>query len=134
MKNLVVLLFILITATGCPIFEHTYTAAGLINNSSQQVRFQISFDYPNIMLPVSENQGGVAFCKAQSSCFLSYKKTNWDRLLSNVRKDTLVFFVVDFDTLTFYGYNKVRENDKILKRYLIHKEDLKKMNYTVTYP
>ena len=49
-------------------------------------------------------------------------------------KDTVCVFLLHEDTVKKYPWNIIRDEYKILKRYDIAITDLKKMNWTITYP
>jgi hypothetical protein len=48
--------------------------------------------------------------------------------------DTLSVFIISADTLLKYGYNDVRENYRVIVRYDLAWEDVKKLNYIFPYP
>jgi hypothetical protein len=48
--------------------------------------------------------------------------------------DTLSIYVFDTDTLNTYDWVKVKVGYKVLKRYDLSLDDLKQMNWTITYP
>lgn len=58
----------------------------------------------------------------------------WEKVIEEMPLDTLSIYFFDNDTLNKYGWNRVKEGYKVLKRYDLSVDDLKKMNWTITYP
>jgi hypothetical protein len=58
----------------------------------------------------------------------------WENVFPDLPKDTLSIYIFSKDTFNTYGWRKVQEGYKILKRYDLSLDDLKKLNWTVTYP
>lgn len=52
----------------------------------------------------------------------------------NFPADTLSVFIFHADTINKYTWEEIREGYKILKRYDLSYDDLKRMNWTITYP
>ena len=55
-------------------------------------------------------------------------------VLDRHQLDTLSVFMIHRDTLLKYGYDDVRENYRILVRYDLDWEEVKKLNYIFPYP
>lgn len=58
----------------------------------------------------------------------------WENVFPGLPKDTLSIYIFSEDTLKSYDWGKVKEDYKILSRYDLSLDDLKKLNWTVTYP
>jgi len=58
----------------------------------------------------------------------------WDVIYSSLPHDTMSVFIFHSDTLKKYTWEDVRNGYKILKRYDLSLEDLKQMNWKITYP
>jgi hypothetical protein len=131
MKKYILLLIVLVLFTACPLIE-LYSRIKFINNSNHVVRFEMSFNYPDTLIP--NEFTGLAVCQGGKDCFNTFKNEEWKNSLAQLKKDTLIFFAIHGDTSAKYGAYKARQDYRILKRYLVHVKDLEKMNYTITYP
>lgn len=61
-------------------------------------------------------------------------KIVWLGPLHGNQLDTLSVFIIHKDTLVKYGYDDVRENYRVIVRYDLAWEDVKKLNYIFPYP
>ena len=59
---------------------------------------------------------------------------SWESVFQELPKDTLSVFIFHTDTLNKYSWDEIRNGYKILKRYNLSYDDLKRMNWTITYP
>lgn len=61
--------------------------------------------------------------------------SNWDNTFTvTVPNDTLSIIIFHTDTLNKYSWEEIRESYNILKRYDLSLDDLKKLNFIVSYP
>ena len=58
----------------------------------------------------------------------------WEKVIKDMPLDTLSIYVFDEDTLNTYSWNQIKEGYKVLKRYDLSIDDLKRMNWNVAYP
>jgi hypothetical protein len=58
----------------------------------------------------------------------------WEEIYSKLPKDTMSVYVFHTDTLQNVSWEDIRNNYKVLKRYDLSLDDLKRMNWTITYP
>jgi len=58
----------------------------------------------------------------------------WENVFPELPKDTLSIYIFSADALKAYDWSKVKEGYKILKRYDLSLNDLKKLNWVITYP
>lgn len=58
----------------------------------------------------------------------------WENVFPELPKDTLSIYIFNADTLNVYDWSKIKEGYKILKRYDLSLNDLKKLNWTIYYP
>jgi hypothetical protein len=59
---------------------------------------------------------------------------SWESFFQELPKDTLSVFIFHTDTLNKYPWEEVRNGYMILKRYDLSLDDLKRSNFTITYP
>jgi len=88
--------------------------------------------YPDTTLPIRSDYLGI---KLESNKIFSYdSSTSWDTNYKAFPRDTLSIFIFETDTLLKYPWQVIRQKYKILKRYDLSLQDLKKLNYSITYP
>lgn len=56
------------------------------------------------------------------------------KIFKQLPRDTLSIFIFHTDTLNKYPWEKIRDEYKILKRYDLSFEDIKRLGYKVPYP
>jgi len=60
---------------------------------------------------------------------------DWDKFFDKyLPNDTLSVFIFHADTLNKYTWEEIRDGYKIENRYDLSLDDLKKMNFVITYP
>ena len=58
----------------------------------------------------------------------------WEGVISNIPSDTLSIYVFDKDTINAYDWSKIQSGYKVLKRYDLSINDLKRLNWIITFP
>ena len=66
--------------------------------------------------------------------FVPSRISRREEIFFNLPKDTLSVFIFHTDTLTEYTWNEVRDKYMILKRYDLSLDDLRRLNFKITYP
>lgn len=59
---------------------------------------------------------------------------SWEKYFQTQPNDTLSVFIFHTDTLNKYTWGEVRDGYMILKRYDLSLDDLKQLDFTITYP
>lgn len=130
-KNLfiiTVLIFLTIIHTACPDDDDDFIR--LLNKSERNVVAYIGGDdqgepaYPDTLLPSKNLTREVSKTTANQYYF---KK--------NIKSSKVCVFFLDNDTISKYGWDKVRDNYMILKRYDVNEEYLRRseINWIITY-
>lgn len=87
--------------------------------------------YPDTTLPPSEPD----LYKIEPNKQINLRSGfEWEKVIEEMPLDTLSIYVFDADTLNTYDWVQVKEGYKVLKRYDLSLDDLKQMNWTITYP
>ena len=87
--------------------------------------------YPDTTLPSSEPD----LYKIEPNKQINLRSGfEWEKVIEEMPLDTLSIYVFDADTLNTYDWIQVKEGYKVLKRYDLSLDDLRKMNWTITYP
>lgn len=101
------------------------------NNSDYELNIYTSYNYPNTT--ISFKGGGYIIYPQTKKSLIS--KNGWKREIEiHSPKKTLIMFIFSADTLRKYSKQEIIENYKVLKRYDLSIEQLKKQNWTITYP
>jgi hypothetical protein len=109
----------------------------LLNKSGHSIGYYFAADgkygtyYPD-SLPETNNYIIYDITKVLRPGYESH--LDWEKFFKTLPKDTLSVYIFHTDTLNKYSWEEVRDGYKILKRYDLSLGDLKKSNFTVTYP
>lgn len=88
--------------------------------------------YPDTTLPSSNHYiiNGIK----EGKRYYYDSSIEWEAIFDELPRDTLSVFIFHTDTLNKYPWEKVRDEYMILKRYDLGLDDLKRQDYTITYP
>ncbi len=103
-----------------------------VNNSSETLWFDI------VCCNYTDTETWKGNCydvkvPANSSKKLCSNET-WEHVFSENNTDSITIYVTDYDTASSYDMEKIIENQKFHKKYLLSFDDLESMNWTITYP
>ena len=110
----------------------------LKNNSNHSIGFYFSLGgnfgtfYPDTILPTT-NQYVIPELKSENR-YIYDSGLEWKKIVNDLPADTLSIFIFHSDTLNKYPWEEVREGYKVLIRYDLSAEDLKKLDDVITYP
>ena len=128
--NILIIISIIICGASCEnLVDHAYIIK-IQNNSKDTVQFYESYNYPDTSMDVTMPLLKMVYPSKYSS--LESKK-EWDEVLVSP-KDTISIFILSKDTVDKYGWDKIRSDYNVLKRYDLSLDDLKKLSWKVTYP
>ena len=65
---------------------------------------------------------------------IRYADTEWREVLAQLPSDTLSVFIVDQTVVFLEGWESIKEDYLVLKRYDLSIQDLETLNYQLTYP
>lgn len=138
-KSGIILLFFLLVALGCD-KEDRYVFT-IKNNTNITIGYYLAIvesyggsEYPDTLLP-STGYLVTREIKPFDKIFVGDNPAPWDDMLSSqLSSDTLSVFFFDADTLHAYAWEEIQQDYKILARYDLSIEDLKRMDFTITYP
>lgn len=129
MKIVIILLIALMGASCKDLVDHVYSIR-IQNNSKDTVQFYESYYYPDTLIDGTKPRLLMVYPSNYS--YLDSKK-DWDELLVSP-KDTISIFILNKQTVDKYGWDRIRSDYNILKRYDLSLDDLDKLSWTVTYP
>ena len=106
------------------------------NNLADTVCFVTQFNYPDTNLinftATSEARGTTVYPNSESR-FWAF--SGWEREIKERNsKEVLIIVVYSHDTLQKYSFDQIQSNYNILRRYDLTIEQLRALNWTVTYP
>ncbi|MEO6683368.1 MAG: hypothetical protein ABIN48_11165 [Ginsengibacter sp.] len=134
MKKIIIpiLLFVSCSST-CkknPFVERVYSIKVANDADYACITFE-SRIYPDTALPANVPYYSTAFPEDYA---VIDSKTEWSNVYKKFPADTLSIFILNSDTVKVNEWGIIRSGYKILKRYDLSLEDLKKLNWTITYP
>lgn len=115
-----------IMLTGCP-QDADFISVSFHNRSNENISF---YFYPKV------SEADTLLSDVDIS-FKLYPNKIVGSLIDNEHLEndkSICLFILNYDTISKYGWKKVRDDYLIIKRYDLTKEDIKKMNYAITYP
>jgi len=107
-------------------------------NSSQEDVY-VSFDtlYPDTSIydpnPAFSPETNKVLAGETSKSVLRLR-SNWEATFKDIPSDTLMVFVFDAQVLETTTWDTVKANYQILKRYDLSLQDVKDMDWTISYP
>lgn len=109
----------------------------VINNTKDTICFDLQFNYPDTVLVDSKIYPHLAHSSVahpfSKSGFWAF--SGWEWTLRNQSKvDGLVCIVYSLDTIRKYPFEQIQQDYNILKRHVLSIEQLKAINWTITYP
>ena len=105
------------------------------NNSSDIVELVASHDLPDTSLSNIYFIGGNAQGIINPKEVVSLPTTGWKNTINKLCPSGKIMFVVmNNDTIKQYGWDDVKANYRIEKRYELSIDDLEKMNWSIVYP
>lgn len=140
MKNLIfgLVTFIILTSASCDkmLLGERFYFIKVSNSSTKPIYFydasiQMETQYPDTALP--KVRPSLVKIKSLES-FRIDSRTKWEDNIQKLPRDTLSIFIIDSEEYENKSWNEVKNNYLILKRYDLSLENLKALNWTVTYP
>lgn len=149
MKKLLFLLLIMPIFFGCILSDKGHNSILIVNNSENDIYVVHENDYPDTIfhhrwMGISDNEYQTKV-KANSSSDgpLCLYWDIWETEFAYktiIPSDTLIVFILNVDSIDLWENEKLspkkeqNPNNAVLKRYDLSLNDLKKMNWTITYP
>jgi hypothetical protein len=124
-----IMILLLICCQGCEtLFEHV-SIIKIQNNSKDTIQFYASYDYPDTSIALIRP----ALYTVYPSTYTPLEsKKNWDDVLIAPR-DTISIFIFRNDLILKYTWDRIRSDYNVLERFDLSFDDLKELNWKVTY-
>jgi hypothetical protein len=135
MKPYFILALISVCGFACVRFADSKYPLEIINSSSHTIAFYVAASamehkYPDTALISKKFEMGKIQPGDSSSWHSSIP---FDRLFQELPTDTLSIYLFHPDTLAKYDWNVIRSEYKVLRRFDVSLDDLKRNGYKVTY-
>ena len=117
----------------------------VVNNTDKAIYVEGSYRYPNTdaykNIPDPSNSGYSKVLAHESSQGHNNSETALPSFgtcyeaiyASQIESDTMMMYIFDGPTLETKGWDYIKENDLVLKRYDLTLKDLDSLNWTITY-
>ena len=128
MKLLFFLGVILLKSCEAPDVQHYFV---ITNNANHIISYYVGESYPDTVIVQSQPQ--LKEVKPNSS-FKESDWGTWEERFSKIAGKKISVFIFHPDTLNKHTWEEVRDGYMILKRYDLSLEDLKLLDFTITYP
>ena len=147
--KLTLLIELVILTNSCELLEPDHKIA-FVNNSDSDIYSVWSSHYPDTLTIQYEAVDGDPWSRVSAHSSVSNiipGIADWVSIIRNIPSDTLLIFVLDASTIDSIGgkpadwipiYNTMDYKQLydwlVMKHYTLSLEDLKRMNWTITYP
>jgi hypothetical protein len=137
MKYLIFFSSIVLFNQSCENFPEKFEGILFVNNSSTNVSFYYGFGelqgsaFPDTMLPLDKKLLQQNIVSGAKRDFTT--QTKIEILFKSLPRDTLSVFILATDTINTYSWDKVRSENKYLKRYDLSFRDLQNLDNTIKY-
>lgn len=151
MFSLLFVLSILCNSCRNSIDGHQYIR--FVNNTENDIYVDVGSQYPDTLFDAwnvifNNSEDYYVPAKSTRDCLKQLNKGTWEAKIKHFRSDTLIVFILDFDSLNricsdktidwsnfSYSRDLLPLNEKIvLTRYYYTRDHLDSMNWTITYP
>ncbi|MBO1734974.1 MAG: hypothetical protein DBY16_01625 [Coprobacter sp.] len=141
-KKTVCCIFIItlsILLSGCPKYENNvncHYSFDLINNSNKSFYITLGTPaYHNSFKSALANKTNCWVDKNMRKPDLLFMTDCWESTFEQKHGlDTLIFYLIETDILEGRTEEEIKNNDLILQRYYFSFEDIKNLNFKITYP
>ena len=135
MKPYLILMLISVSGFTCVRLGETKYPLYIENASSHTIAFYVAASgiehkYPDTALISNKFEMGTIRSGGSASWYSSFP---FDRLFELLPTDTLSIYLFHPDTLAKYDWNVIRNEYKVLKRFDVSLDDLKRNDFKVTY-
>lgn len=128
MKYLVIV-FMLFSVTACDYFTDY-----IVHNNSQQYIIETPYlsVYPDTVI---RREKEPQYCIPPSEVDISgFQAKSMKEVYASYPTDTISYFILSPDTIAKYGWEDVRKNYRILKRYDLSYGDMESLDFNIYYP
>lgn len=101
------------------------------NKSNMPVNFIYSRTYPDTTIPADRNK--LRYADPGKKVNFELPDDSYDKLFQTLPADTLSIFIISSDTLVKYGWDRIKSEYRILKRYDVSRHDLDTGHNTITF-
>lgn len=147
MKKILLLCFS-VFLSGCELLEKGHRYITVVNNSDEDIYVDKSYNYPDtifhhdwIALSYNEYDTKVKSRSSSDRALSLFVGNSWENIFAygDIESDTLMVFILNVDSIELWERNDYSKecylpNDAVLKRYDFSLNDLKRINWTITYP
>jgi hypothetical protein len=141
MKNIILLLNIIPLLISC---EATNTAKchkiiTVVNNTNKSIYIESSDYYPDTESykldadPLNNSNTSKVEANKTSKNVLPTYGNCYEAMYPNIKSGIMMVFVFDGPTLETQGWDYIKTNNLVLKRYDLTLQNLEDMNWTITY-
>lgn len=142
MKNIILLLNIIPLLISCEATntDKCHKIITVVNKTNKTIYIDASYEYPNTddykynPNPLKNPQTTKVEASATSKNVLpTYGNCYEARYPSRIKSGIMMVYVFDGPTLETQGWDYIKTNNLVLKRYDLTLKDLEDMNWTITY-
>ena len=141
MKKIILLLSITIILISCDANNtaHCHKIITVVNKTNKSIYIDASYEYPDLEAykhnadPLNNSDIKKVEANKSSRNMLPTAGKCYERIYTNIKSGIMMVYVYDGPTLETKGWDYIKANNLVLKRYDLTIEDLKDINWTITY-
>lgn len=141
MKKIILFLCVIIIVVSC---ESTNTSKchkiiTVVNKTNKTIYVERSEEYPsfdsykNYPDPLNNSFTTRVIANESSQKVFPTYGNCYESIYANINSGVIMFYVFDGPTLEIQGWDYIKTNNLVLKRYDLTVQDLENMNWTITY-
>jgi hypothetical protein len=137
MKKNIIIISVLLCIYSCSTIADRKYSIKIQNNSSVGIMAVAGLkwcgmnEYPETKLP--SNKPSLISVSAHDYNYID-SSIKWEEIINSIDSDTLSIYIFNEDTIKAYDWSFIKAERKILKRYDLSTQDLKRVNWTIMYP
>ena len=134
MKNVIQIIIACVFIISCrkpPLGVENVYRIYIRNNSNIKVSDLIVNTYPDTTIPDEYDKTGIILV---GETIMHNSKRPWKDVINDLPADTISIILFNPDTIAHYGWETIRNQHKVLKRWDVDAAYLEARNWTLTYP
>lgn len=116
---------------GCYLKEKYYTIT-ISNHFNSKVYFNMQYNFPDTLIMFQHDPGLIAHENSKGE--LSSKHDFIKEIDKKSPGNKISIFLYSVDTLDKYGFENIKTNYRILRRYDLTSDELKSKNFEINFP
>ena len=106
----------------------------IVNNSNKRIYMSEQLNYPDTAIDSYNPSGDRENNEVLPMNSKRFHSRSWEQLVVRAESDTMMIFIYDADLVDKTPWDSIRKDYNVLRRYHFSLNDLKNIDWTITYP